>query len=881
MQMQQYNKVNKNQNRIARFPRHFKASDEQPQSSSSVGRVHVSYFEFQGFGPPDGRLGVEGDIYVDMTQVNHALYGRVEGEWKKWPGPKMRTAGIKHPLHSEYLLWCKVDKNTLGWCAPNAVTRILLSSASQAISKVIDGRRTAILKAVRLGMESSDIDLSFAAPPAVKAEMYFMDKDELPSVEAEASSNLHIQSPDAPMTDTTHQPRLQREQSPPLPSPPPSPPPMRHPTPQLDEPNFLSPPESDDSMDQDDPVDAPITTNNAITRTPAAIGAPSSPPRSHEPAVSDPQMRVTSPRVLLDNGTHVHQLARSIPTAPINEPSALPVAAVVPPTAAADERQLDAPDPGGVIDLTKSDDEEVVVTSVNIKKTISAPQRRRTLFQIPNNASPGRTRVIRRQPPRLSLTHLPPRTQNFRFTTPLTPINSPTSPTYRRTNHNRQRRHSTTATHVIQKRKKEQSKASQVIDLTFDEEGEDEDDRRGVSVGRRVVSAAASLAGGAPSVMRRESRGPEGERDGGRSVSVSGEVPTRTSPCSEAGPSGVSRLDEELRQSGEVECQSVDSTSTTAFTTMTTTTMSTTTSDLTSAHTIADEDEEELQLMYPDDDPPAVEMDVEMGDECAYERAGSLFSDIGPMEVEGGGDGDGDGDGRGSTEDVLMQGSGDLLFDAGQEASTVSGSGSVGTSANTNHETLLVLPHPGSGDDGSACVSRSGEDRTTLLSGWVVFEGEAEAEAEAASRESSVTPEEEMGDDSQEAEVDELEEQGVGVEREGECECTGAGVGEEEVLDVAAGGNDQEKELSGEHVRYMFLEDLEEGLYCQFCLVRKPRKVFRIQRGTPTTTREMIAHFEKTHPNECKRLVKMEISQLVEMEERASRAAAATAATAQ
>ncbi|KAF8635357.1 hypothetical protein AX17_003640 [Amanita inopinata Kibby_2008] len=158
--------------KIARFSRTlnaFASTHEQGQ------KQQISYSEFQGFGAPEGMVGTIGDIYVDITHGNCALYAKVDDDgWKKWPGPGQRTDCLKHPRYPSHILWCKVERNTLGWIGMGHVTRILselaalwivkreaigqgkehttssrnfrgrLSSSSQVISAILSGRRTAL-----------------------------------------------------------------------------------------------------------------------------------------------------------------------------------------------------------------------------------------------------------------------------------------------------------------------------------------------------------------------------------------------------------------------------------------------------------------------------------------------------------------------------------------------------------------------------------------------------------------------------------------------------------------------------------------------------------------------------------------------------------------
>lgn len=104
---------------IAQFPRSFNVTISPDQAHK------VQYFEYQAFGDPLHHLGAIGDIYIDLTKGSHMLYAKVEDGWKRWPGPGQRNSSPRHPTYGTYMLWCRVEKNSLGWISQNSMMRIL------------------------------------------------------------------------------------------------------------------------------------------------------------------------------------------------------------------------------------------------------------------------------------------------------------------------------------------------------------------------------------------------------------------------------------------------------------------------------------------------------------------------------------------------------------------------------------------------------------------------------------------------------------------------------------------------------------------------------------------------------------------------------------
>ncbi|KAJ7815971.1 hypothetical protein B0H14DRAFT_3475737 [Mycena olivaceomarginata] len=108
-------------------------SDYPYEISPSAGKkVHVEVFripycEISGLGPPpaDLRNSHLGDIYVDLSPAQYAVYGRVaDGTWKRWYDPqpfhKTEAAIVKHPHFRHRLLWCS-DAVGISWFVSTTV----------------------------------------------------------------------------------------------------------------------------------------------------------------------------------------------------------------------------------------------------------------------------------------------------------------------------------------------------------------------------------------------------------------------------------------------------------------------------------------------------------------------------------------------------------------------------------------------------------------------------------------------------------------------------------------------------------------------------------------------------------------------------------------
>ncbi|KAJ7166085.1 hypothetical protein C8R46DRAFT_817125, partial [Mycena filopes] len=78
----------------------------------------VPYCEISGRGPPPADLtgAILGDVYIDLSPAEYAVYGRVANsgtpsiDWKRWydpqPGHKNDATVVKHPYFRSRYLWC-------------------------------------------------------------------------------------------------------------------------------------------------------------------------------------------------------------------------------------------------------------------------------------------------------------------------------------------------------------------------------------------------------------------------------------------------------------------------------------------------------------------------------------------------------------------------------------------------------------------------------------------------------------------------------------------------------------------------------------------------------------------------------------------------------
>lgn len=73
------------------------------------------FSEFLGMGRPGLEFGLPGDVYLDLSPGNMALYARLENAWAPWRGPDDTTNLVCHPDHPDRCLWCNGD--TFGWVA--------------------------------------------------------------------------------------------------------------------------------------------------------------------------------------------------------------------------------------------------------------------------------------------------------------------------------------------------------------------------------------------------------------------------------------------------------------------------------------------------------------------------------------------------------------------------------------------------------------------------------------------------------------------------------------------------------------------------------------------------------------------------------------------
>ena len=84
--------------------------------------VTIKYTEFRAIGHPksirNGELGHVGDIFIDLTPLNHKVYAKVSlDQWEMWPGPLIVSNAIRHPLFPRQTLscWLEGETQTLGW----------------------------------------------------------------------------------------------------------------------------------------------------------------------------------------------------------------------------------------------------------------------------------------------------------------------------------------------------------------------------------------------------------------------------------------------------------------------------------------------------------------------------------------------------------------------------------------------------------------------------------------------------------------------------------------------------------------------------------------------------------------------------------------------
>ncbi|PPQ66608.1 hypothetical protein CVT24_006919 [Panaeolus cyanescens] len=98
----------------------------------------IGYSEFRGIGAPPAEIGVEGDVFIDITDNSYNLYARYASQWKKWPGPSFTGPHLKHPNHSDRILSIK---NTIGWFA--SINQAIKDQAPhQAIASVLEREET-------------------------------------------------------------------------------------------------------------------------------------------------------------------------------------------------------------------------------------------------------------------------------------------------------------------------------------------------------------------------------------------------------------------------------------------------------------------------------------------------------------------------------------------------------------------------------------------------------------------------------------------------------------------------------------------------------------------------------------------------------------------
>ncbi|TFY61994.1 hypothetical protein EVG20_g6857 [Dentipellis fragilis] len=92
--------------------RHFTVKtvpDTFPYDVPTDNGLQIHYFEFRGKCPPPTDVGHPGDVWLDLTPGNYALYACMQapGQWARWPGPrKAKKQMFAHPLLPGRYLWC-------------------------------------------------------------------------------------------------------------------------------------------------------------------------------------------------------------------------------------------------------------------------------------------------------------------------------------------------------------------------------------------------------------------------------------------------------------------------------------------------------------------------------------------------------------------------------------------------------------------------------------------------------------------------------------------------------------------------------------------------------------------------------------------------------
>jgi len=116
----------------------------------NAARPSVSgYFrKYRASGEPGAKLGVAGDVWVDLSQ--HELYARTSREWIKWPGvnipnsdtkatwSQFETHLLKYPVGS---LGCSVPQSSVRylWCNAQGVHWWTLNEISADRDKLLEG----------------------------------------------------------------------------------------------------------------------------------------------------------------------------------------------------------------------------------------------------------------------------------------------------------------------------------------------------------------------------------------------------------------------------------------------------------------------------------------------------------------------------------------------------------------------------------------------------------------------------------------------------------------------------------------------------------------------------------------------------------------------
>ncbi|KAJ7476845.1 hypothetical protein B0H11DRAFT_1302135 [Mycena galericulata] len=95
--------------------------------AGSIECYYVPFYQISGIGPPPADLtgSHPGDVYIDLSPAQHALYGRLADEsWKRWfdpqPWDKTEENSVRHPHFRTRKLWCSSARG-ISWFTANTV----------------------------------------------------------------------------------------------------------------------------------------------------------------------------------------------------------------------------------------------------------------------------------------------------------------------------------------------------------------------------------------------------------------------------------------------------------------------------------------------------------------------------------------------------------------------------------------------------------------------------------------------------------------------------------------------------------------------------------------------------------------------------------------